>query len=432
MIEPQTKYQNDLYFEQAEILKNNPDIRYIYLVGGRWSSKTWGVLQNSIEIKLESPKHLSCIAMKVYDNIKDTIYSDLLTINDWFELKEGIDYDAYVSPLSFKYYNGSKYIFKGLDKPGKAKGLAGVHELIMEEADHFEEYDFEYLDQSIRGQGYARRTWILHNPIPILPGSKHWLQKIFYDRLPQEKHKNFVTELPDLGKVLSCITTYEDNYFVDDHTKKRLEGYKDTNPGLYKLWTLGEFTTVEGVILTKWSVIKEEPDQRLFIGYGLDFGFSNDPAALVKIWINQKERKLYIKPLVYQTGLTSQPLAAKMKQAGVGSLDLIVADSSRPDIIEEIYRFGFKKITGAKKPTGYKEQLANILQGYTIYIVNGEYTTQAKSELSTWSWQKDKHGNQLVKVTDGNDHIIDCVLMRMQKLFDVRPIQKAKMLKMHV
>jgi phage terminase large subunit len=159
----------------------------------------------------------------------------------------------------------------------------------------------------------------------------------------------------------------------------------------------------------------------LYKGIGLDFGYSADPAAAVHVWHDEKARKVWIEPIMYHTGFTNPDIAKHFKSIGIEPLTNIVADSAEPKSMEELYRMGYRAIKGAKKSSGYKAELATVLQGYEITIINSQYNTQVKKELATWAWQKDKHGNQLPKPTDGNDHLIDALIMFMANTLTNRP-----------
>lgn len=95
---------------------------------------------------------------------------------------------------------------------------------------------------------------------------------------------------------------------------------------------------------------------------------------------------------------------------GTGPFEEVTADSARPDIIGDLYRMGLSGIKGVKKYAGYKEDVAMRLQGYMIHVL--EDSTDAIKEISTYSWARDKNGKQLPKLQDGDDHLMDCLIMK--------------------
>jgi len=87
--------------------------------------------------------------------------------------------------------------------------------------------------------------------------------------------------------------------------------------------------------------------------------------------------------------------------------------SARPDIISDLYRLGLLGIKPVKKRANYKEDVATRLQGYTIHLIEGD--TDFIREISTYSWARDKNGKQLPKLQDGEDHLIDALIMRLHE-----------------
>jgi phage terminase large subunit len=417
---------NPLFYEQFDI-----DADLYVNIGARYSSKTYSILQQIVLDCLTMPGLGVVIFRHTYATIKDSVYADLLSImRDMFDLVKSQHYTATKSPLYIEFVTGSFVTFKGLDDAEKVKGLSNVHQYFIEEASDISRSDFDTIMLSIRGDGYKHKGYIASNPVPSVPGSPHWLEDTFFHNTPP-LNENTAYQDEQLGNVVVCRSNYKANVYTPKKYIDILEGYKYSNPPLYKMWVEGLFATVEGVILTSWRVVSETPPAKGLIGYGLDFGYSNDPAAMTKVWINEAERILWIKPLVYQTGLTNADLITAIG-AHASKLDRIIADSAEPKSIEEIYRAGFRRIEGAKKRANYKSDMANVLQGYEIRIVDGGYTDKARNELSTWAWMKDKNGNQLPKPTDGNDHIIDSIIMAVHQHLDKRPVNRVKMIQTYM
>lgn len=372
--------------------------RYYYSLGGRWSAKTFDSIQ-AINKRLEAwPGTKACFMRKVYGSIKDTLFSDALDILKMAE----IPHTKTVSPLAIKFANGSEIIFKGADDPEKLKGLSSVSIVLMDEANEFTEQDFETIDQSIRGN-HSHSIYLCHNPVPKVPGSQYWFEKQFKISETPAEILRYYDE--NLGAYVSSMrSTYLNNEHCPENVKRRLEGYKNTNPALYKLWALGQYAEMKGIILSNWDVVKEFPSSADLIGYGLDFGFSQDPAACVEIRGNKQE--IWVKGLLYSTDLTNSELYDKIKHIGYGR---VTADSAEPKSIEQLFRYGLKGIRGVKKRANYKTEVAKILQGMKIHLLDGD--TDLQREFSTWCWDEDKTGKLLPRPKDGNDHYMDAIIM---------------------
>jgi phage terminase large subunit len=395
---------NKCYLQQFQ----HHECRYYYEIGSRWSGKTFSVIQNNVIESINKPGLITVAARKTYASIRDSIFADYLNVLSSSNIPKGL-YTATVSPLAITFSNGSKVIFKGADNPEKIKGLSGIHRLILDELNEFTEQDFETFDLSIRGRKYDHKIFMCHNPVPIVPGDQYWFQRLF-DPGTLQSGKPIVHHVKGLGDVSAMKTTYKQNAFVPDQVVSKLEGYKYTNPQLYKLWALGEYTQIQGAIYTNWDVVKSVPSGVDFWGYGLDFGFSNDPAALLKIWGTKTD--IYIEGSLYRTGLTNRDLLDEMRKIKVDAYDTIIADSAEPKSIEEIYRGGFKGIKGVKKAANYKIDTIKVIQGYKIHIIEGDINLQR--EISTYAYQRDKEDRQLPKPQDGNDHYMDCLTMFMR------------------
>jgi len=377
--------------------------RYYYNIGGRWSGKTYDTLQAVIYRLLSVPNSRACGGRKVYGSIKDSLFSDFVDILN----EKGINYSKTVSPLYIHFTdNNSDIIFKGADDPEKLKGLSSVDIMVLDEVNEYSEQDFETIDQSIRGKHQENSIYLCHNPVPKVPGSQYWFEMAFRRPENSGEHLRYYDE--HLGSyVCSMRTTYQDNKKCPEHVSKRLEGYKETNPALYKLWTKGEYAEVQGVVFKNWDVVQEIPEGLDEPGYGLDFGFSNDPAACVRVWCNSSE--IWLQGLVYHTLLTNRELYDMLIDKEIDKYDEIIADSAEPKSIQDLYNMGLSNISGVKKRANYKADVANVMQGYQIHLLDGDIDLQR--EFSTYSWQTDKTGKQIPKLQDGNDHYIDAAIM---------------------
>jgi phage terminase large subunit len=170
---------------------------------------------------------------------------------------------------------------------------------------------------------------------------------------------------------------------------------------------------MEGCVFTRWDIVADVPEGVDCVGVGLDFGFSNDPSAAVRVWVREGTREIWVRQLVYKTDLFNDALYAELVAAGVGPYEDVIADSARPDIIADLYRQGIGGIKGVKKRSNYKEDVATRLQGYQIHVIEG--STDLIREISTYSWARDKNGNQMPKLQDGDDHALDCLTMVMSE-----------------
>lgn len=356
---------------------------------------------------MSAPRHFIPTIRKVGATLKDSVYSEHCK----FFMRNNIKARYNKTDKEITLPNDSRIRGFGLDDAEKLKSLSGATIVHLEEASEDAEEDFDSIDAGLSPAEYPGQIILSFNPIPQIPGSLHWIQRRFLQNA-HELSKALVFDTPT-GRALILRTWYKDNAFCPEATKKVLEGYKETNPEKYKLWALGEFTKLEGVVFRNWDTVHEVPAEVFpeSLGIGLDFGFSGDPTAAVRVWLRESTREIWLQQLVYSTDLYNTDIYNALTAAGVGPYEEVTADSARPDIIGDLYRMGLNGIKGVKKYSGYKEDIAMRLQGYQIHVT--EESTDIIKELSTYSWARDKNGKQLPKLQDGDDHSIDGFIMKM-------------------
>lgn len=381
------------------------DVRYFEVYGGRRSGKSFGVVQALGLTAMQEPGHFIPCTRKVADTLKDSVFAELLGFFDG----NRIPYYLNKTDKEIILANKSRFRCFGLNDSSRLKSLKGATIIWNEEANEDSEDDIDSLDAGLSPSNYPGRIIFTHNPVPVIPGSPHWLQSRFLDI----EHHLGEAVINKKANALVLRTWFKNNRWCPPETRKVLEGYEHTNPEKYKLWALGEFTKIEGVVFSNWDIVKEVPPEIMHdsIGVGLDFGFSNDPSAAVRLWV--RGRELWAKELVYKIGLHNADLYKELCAAGVDQFEKVTADSARPDIIADLYRMGLLGIEGVKKRANYKEDVATRLQGYTIHLIEGD--TDFIREMSTYAWARDKNGKQLPKLQDGDDHLIDAMIMRMHE-----------------
>lgn len=374
--------------------------RYIVVYGGRRSGKSFGVSQ-LLAVRAGLYKRQIVVMRKVARTIRLSVFPRMISaLQD-----AGIPIEVNKSDMVIKLFNGSQFWFVGADDPEKLKSLEGATDYWLEEAPEFDEQDFNVIDAGLSAPcDPPPQIFLTFNPIPQIPGHQHWLQRRF---LPSDIP---IAQPIIHDNIVVLRTTYKQNTFCPEETKKVLEGYKQKHPDLYRMWALGEFVTMEGAILDDWDTVDKVPDGVQVVGYGLDFGFANDPATVVKVYKHNDD--FYVDELLYETGLTNQALGLRMKQMGISHNDIIRADSAEPKSIAELKEMGFTVLPSEKSPD-YKRAAAQWLRSKHLHLING--STNLIREIASWSWDRDKHGNQLPKPADGDDHTVDALIYAVYK-----------------
>lgn len=233
--------------------------------------------------------------------------------------------------------------------------------------------------------------------------------KVIIDFNPDDENIWINTELEqkrffDKGDIEVIVSTYKDNTFLPKSLISEIEYLQQTDPEFWKIYGLGEYGKVFGLIFDNYNIVDAIPQDANFIAYGQDFGFTNDPSALIGVWMQDGE--LWIKELIYQRGLTNQDLASKYNDLGIKQWEYIVADSAEPKSIQELINLQFSVYPAEKGADSIKNSI-DILKRYKLNITND--STNLIKELRTYKWMLDKTGNSINKPIDYNNHAIDAL-----------------------
>jgi phage terminase large subunit len=140
--------------------------------------------------------------------------------------------------------------------------------------------------------------------------------------------------------------------------------------------------------------------------YGLDFGYSNDPTALVDVYIDEAGRKIYVDEIIYETGLLNSDFAQRMAEAGISKATEIFADAAEPKSVDEI---GRKVYRYNVKPAYKKDLLSQIqfLQQFEIYVTTRSLNVIKESRQ--YKWKEDRDGNAVNEPIDAFNHAMDAL-----------------------
>jgi len=360
---------------QRKISKLKKRVRIVQ--GGTSSSKTFSIIPLLIDYAVFKPKTEISIVSESIPHLRRGALKDFIKIMDWLGMYREEQFNR--STLRYDFVNGSYIEFFSADQADKLRG-ARRDVLFVNECNNI---TFEsYHQLAIRTR---RFIYLDYNPT-----SEFWVHK----------------ELLSDNDAEMIILTYKDNEALDKDLVKEIEKAKDKAKessywaNWWKVYGLGEVGVVDGVIFENWEVVKQIPETAELLGYGLDFGFTNDPTALISVYRFNSE--LYVKELIYKTRLTNNDIVNLMNQLGVDKYKDIIADSAEPKSIEDIYRGGFRNIYGAKKGPDSIRNSIDKLQRYKINIT--EDSTNVIKEFRGYVWTKDKNGNQTGEPIGINDH----------------------------
>lgn len=397
--------------------------RYRAVKGSRASKKSKTTALWFITNMMKYPDANTLVVRKTYRTLKDSCFTEL----KWAIHRLGVDafWDVKESPLEMTYKpTGQKIYFRGLDDPLKVTSITVDQGCLcwmwIEEAYEISsEDDFNMLDESIRGAVPEGSDLFKQITLTFNPWNEHhWLKKRFFDN-------------PD-DETLALTTNYMCNEWLDAADRKVFETMKKQNPRRYRVAGLGDWGIVDGLVYENWKeeafeIISkadfldlDEAEQKaknyvfkesVKSAFGLDFGYTNDPAALFVGFIDTKDKKIYVYDEMYAAGLSNERISNNIQSMGYGK-ERIIADSAEPKSIDQLKGLGLK-VKGAEKGKDSVNHGIQFIQDYEIII--HPRCVNFLTEISNYTWDKDKLGNKLNRPIDDFNHLMDAMRYALEK-----------------
>ena len=377
--------------------------RYRVCKGSRASKKSTTTALNIIKRMMEYPDANTLVVRKVFRTLKDSCFTQL----KWAIHRLGVDahWEVKESPLEMTYRpTGQKIYFRGLDDPLKVTSITVEHGYLcwcwIEEAYEISnEKDFDMLDESIRGAippetGLFKQITLTFNPW----NEHHWIKARFFDR-------------PD-PQVLALTTNYLCNEWLDAADLLVFETMKKNNPRRYRVAGLGDWGIVAGLIFENWeeqvfSVEEIRKVPGIKSAFGLDFGYTNDPAALFCGLVDKATKTIWVFDEIYKTGMSNENIADAVKRAGYAK-ERIRADCAEPKSIDRLYTLGLIHIRESRKGRDSVNNGIDYLQDYHIII--HPKCVNFITEISNYTWDTDtKTGKRLNIPIDDFNHLMDAM-----------------------
>lgn len=208
-----------------------------------------------------------------------------------------------------------------------------------------------------------------------------------------------VTKVNNSPRTKFFISTYKDNPFLEQSVIDSIEELKDTSPSLWQVYGLGQRAIIEGRIFKSFEIVDELPPQaRRHRFLGLDFGYTNDPTAIVLVSIVGKT--IYLDELCYRTQMGTEDIIKELKQQQVW-MPKVWADSAEPREIDEIYNTGID-IHGVKKYPGSVKAGLQKMQQFKLVVTRR--SVNLIKELKSYVYRRDKNGKWLNEPVDAFNH----------------------------
>lgn len=366
---------------------------FLHLFGSAGSGKSRFAAQKELALSFDPTRRgrKTLVVRKVARTLKDSVFAELKgQIYDW---RLDDCFDLLKSPLEIKnLLTGVQFLFIGLDDVEKVKSISGVDRIWIEEATELTNpTELDQLRLRLRGFEKVQIT-LSYNPI----NEHHWLNTEIHQKRPVG-HKIIKTTFRDNLKLLAKDPTFAET----------VERLKDTNPNYYRVYGLGEWgRNSEGLVYPDYQVAETMPEPQFF---GLDFGY-NDPCALVAGAVvdnfAEKKKDYFVQELLYRTHLTSNDLIVALKDLIPNKRAVIIADSARPEMIEDLKKAGFN-VRGCVKYKGSVVEGINEVKKHNLRVVAG--SRNLFREITNYSW-KEKDGRYFDdEPIDAINHLMDAM-----------------------
>lgn len=337
-----------IIFEKNWSALQEKGVRFVINEGGSRSSKTYSLCQMVIVYCLQNPNKVVSIIRKTFPALRATVMRDFLEILKDLDIYEKTNHN--MSENIYRFPNGSIVEFFSVDDEQKIRGRKRDIAWCNEANELF--YD-DFTQLNMRTE-----------------------TKLIFDYNPSDS-SSWLYELPKDESIL-IKSTYKDNPFLPETIKRQIEDLKRTDEALYQIYALGEKAISKSNIYSNWTFIKHRPAKFTSYVYGLDFGY-NHPTALMRVY--WRDNDIFIEPVIYESYLTTTNLIEKMKILNIEENVEILADYSRPEIIQEMNNSGFNVLNANKV---VKKGIDNV-KSFGVFC---EEDQRIKKEYENYKWKK--------------------------------------------
>lgn len=360
--------------------------------GGTYAGKTYGILIIIINYLCHYPNLKATVVAESVPALRDG------AINQFVEIMENSNRfrpnSYHLGRNTYRFANGSVIQFKSFDRLGKAKAAGKRDILFLNEANHL---SYPIADALMIRT--SKMIWIDFNP-----DNAFWV------------HQEILTDTVNCDFLLLKYTDNEKcPKVIIDELLRRKE--KSKTSAYWENWCRvyidGEIGNLEGVVFPNWEQVKSLPYEEdeegnrtrtaKYVGTGLDFGFTNDPTAIVDIFY--QDEKYYLVEKCYRTGLTNQDIAKILHEDknDIGER-FVIADSAEPKSIKEIGQAGIE-IKGASKGADSVKYGINLILEIDFCVTDA--SRNVIDELRKYRYEVDRDGNSTNKPIDYFNHAMD-------------------------
>lgn len=342
------------------------------IAGGTSAGKTISIIQILIDkAQRDKSPTLTSITSESMPHLKRGAIRDFLNIMQEHNYFNDDRWNK--TDYTYSFETGSKIEFFSLDMPRKVRGPRRER-LFINEANNIPYETFDQLEVRTKDE-----IWLDWNPTV-----EFW----WYTDVSKRDDTDFV------------ILTYKDNEGLDKSVVESIERRRE-NKNWWKVYGEGQLGEVEGKIYKDWATIDEIPHEARLERYGLDFGYSNDPSAIVAVYYYNGG--YILDEVTYQKGLSNKQIADILNNQPKA---LVIADSAEPKSIDEIMSYGVNIIASNKGPGSVNQGIA-FVQDQRISLT--KRSINLIKEYRNYMWKTDKDGKIINEPDVGWDHGMDAL-----------------------
>ncbi len=346
--------------------------------GGTSASKTISILIWLVGYAQTAENELISVVSETLPHLKRGAIRDFLNIMQEHKYFDDARWNK--TNFTYEFETGSQMEFFSADQPSKVRGPRR-DVLFINEANNVPFETYTQLEVRTR-----KIVWLDWNPV-----SEFWW---YTDVAPKVPH-DFL------------VLTYKDNEALEQSIVQSIE-QRRSNRNWWLVYGEGVLGEAEGRIYKDWQLVDDVPHEARLDRYGLDFGYSNDPTAIVAVYYLNGGYILDEK--LYQKGMLNKQIADTLKNM---PLAMVMADSAEPKSIDEIRLYGIN-IQPAQKGAGSINQGIQYVQQQRISVT--KRSTNLIKEYRNYLWQSDKDGKTINVPTQGLDHCLDALRYAMESL----------------
>lgn len=360
--------------------------RYKVFHGGRGGAKSVSVAR-AVAVLADTVRLNVLYAREFQNSIEDSSYSDLVAAINALGLESR--YDIGKTTVINKH-TGSKFRFMGLrHNLDSIKSKSDFDLCIVEEAERVTEEAWVKLDPTIRKP--HSEIWVIYNP----------------EDPDSATHRRFVVN-PQPDSYVRKVN-YDENPHFPEVLRKQMEHCRATDPDAYShIWLGNPKAASDAQILRGKWIIDEFTPQAGWDGpyYGVDWGFSVDPTAMIKCWVH--DGILYIEYEAGGVGIELDNLPTLFDKVPGARSQTARADSARPETIRHLQTHGYPRIVAVDKWKGSVEDGIEHLRSYTKIVIHPRCKETA-TECRLYSYKLNTAGDVTTDIVDKNNHYIDAL-----------------------